>query len=150
MVRDKKPLLRKFDRSARTGELYDNKSHANDIAEHNKEVTAKLERLREENVGKDVEFFEPRPNPDIIQIDWEKKEITTWELSKINQLSKKERSYKNHERWANHVILTQTEKGKEKTPRYLWRRVRYRRITQGSNKHSKEVIIRDGNKEINV
>lgn len=126
MVTDKKPRLRKFDRSARTGELYGPRQRPEDITpDHDKEVTAKVKRLREENTGKDMVFFEVRcPRPDIIQVDYEKKEIIAWELSREDQFSEKMRKYKNHDIWADHVIIVQTKEGKERTRRYLWRRIR--------------------------
>lgn len=132
MVRDKKPLLRKYDRSARDGHLYGNPIHAGinaqDTIQHDEEVAAKVKKLREENVGKDVIFFEVRrPHPDIIQVDYEKRETTAWELSKADQLSAKRRLYENHHEWS-HVKIVQIEKGIEKKSTFLWRRSRYRRI----------------------
>lgn len=127
MVRDKKLLLQKFDRSARTGEYY--KTHTEQKGEHDREIILKVERLKKENVGKDIEFLTFPPIPDILQVDWEKREIIAWELSRDNQFAEKRRKYKNSH-VLDHVILTQIKKGIERKSTYLWRRFRYRRIAQ--------------------
>jgi hypothetical protein len=126
--------FRKFDRSARTGEFYINKTYPELLAQHHREVLDEVEKLRKENVGKNMEFLEVRPIPDIIKVDWEKKEINAIEVSRTDQLSKKRISYKNRHDW-NHVILIQVEKGAERKTTYLWRR--YRRIYEGSNNERK-------------
>lgn len=131
--------LQKFDRSARTGEYY--KTYTEQKGEHDGQIILKVERLKEENVGKDIEFLTFPPIPDILQVDWEKRELTAWELSRVNQFSEKSRKYKNSH-VLDHVILTQVEKGKEKKSTFLWRRFRHRKTL---HRPSKEVITKDGN-----
>jgi len=129
MGADKKLLFQKFDRSAKTGEYY--KGHQGQKEEHDREIILKIERLKEENIGKDIEFLTFPPIPDILQVDWEKRELTAWELSRVNQFAEKSRKYKSAH-VLDHIILTQVEKGKEKKRAFLWRRIRPCRI--GGNK----------------
>lgn len=123
---DKKPLLRKFDYSAKTGKPYDHKSHQEKIREHRQEVIATLQALKEENVGKDITIFEVRPVPDILMVDWEQKKIIATEVSKFSQHSEKTRKYEGTE-WPR-ILLIKAEKGKGRVYAYL----RYRRISRTS------------------
>jgi len=128
MVRDKKLLLQKYDRSAKDGHLYgDRSSQKAIIEEHQRQVIASLEVLKGKNAGKDIKILEVRPIPDIIMIDWEQKKLIAVEVSSSPQSTAKKLNYRNYDAW-DRILLVRVKK--KQTRRYKFIR---RRIYQVSN-----------------